>query len=70
MNEQTLKALSLIAAKLHIQNHISIAVIKGIKPDYSYISEIRIPELADHFRAYFEGGVFSPSSVFKVAVGR
>ena len=72
MDEQTLKALSLIAAELHIQNHINIAVINGIKPDYSFVSEKRIPELADHFKAYFEGGMFSPGSVFSVtvAVGR
>lgn len=70
MNESTLKALSLIAAELHIQNHINIAVINGIKPDYSFVSEIKIPELADHFKSYFEGEAFSPGSVFGVTVER
>jgi len=70
MNEQekTLKALSLIAAELHIQNHISIAVQKKFKIDHSFVSELLIPELADHFMAYFNGGVFSPGSVMRLKV--
>ena len=70
MNESILKALSLIAAELHIQNHINIALINGIKPDYSFVSERKIPELAGHFKDYFEGGTFSPGSVFSVTVAR
>ena len=64
-NEQTLKALSLIAAELHIQNHISVAVIQGFKPTHSIVSEILIPSLADHFMRYFNGDVFSPGSVMQ-----
>ena len=67
-NEKTLKALSLIAAELHIQNHISIAVVRGFKPKHSIVSEILIPKLADHFRAYFDGGVFAPGSVMPTDV--
>ena len=59
-NEKTLKALSLIAAELHIQNHISVAVQKGFIVDYSYVSETQLEKLANHFRHYFNGGVFSP----------
>ena len=70
MNEQTLKALSLIAAELHIQNYVSIAVVKKIPPDFSYVSEIVIENLANHFKSYFEGGLFSPGSVFKITAER
>ena len=68
MDEQTLKALSLIAAELHIQNYISIAVVRNIPPDFSYVSERVIEGLADHFKSYFEGGRFSPGSAFKITV--
>ena len=70
MNEQTLKALSLIAAELHIQNHISVANNKGIRIDHSIVSETMTPKLADHFMAYFEGGSFSPNSAMQYNVGR
>ena len=36
MNEQMLKALSLIAAELYLQNEISIAIDEGYHPGYSY----------------------------------
>jgi len=65
MNEQTLKALSLIAAELHIQNYINITVCNGLKPKFSIVSEKLIPELADHFKAYFDGEIFSPGSVMR-----
>ena len=55
-NEKTLKALSLIVAELHIQNLIALAAKNKRKIDYSYVSEIKIPKLADHFLSYFEGG--------------
>ena len=67
-NEKTLKALSLIAAELYMQNLMTISMNKGMKVDYSYVSEIKLPELANHFFAYFEGGNFSLSSVFKIKV--
>ena len=71
-NEKTLKALSLIAAELHMQNLLTISIDKKMKVDFSYVSEIILPDLANHFMDYFEGGKFSPGSVFKinVAVGR
>jgi hypothetical protein len=74
MNEQekTLKALSLTAAELHIQNHITLAAYNGLVPEFANVSEILIPKLADHFRDYFGGGTFSPGSVMPVMmkVGR
>jgi len=72
MNEEILKALSLIAAELHIQNHMNILAFQNIKPGLSMMSEIMIPELADHFKNYFKGEVFSPGFVtkFEIHIGR
>jgi hypothetical protein len=69
-NKETLKALSLIAAELHIQNLISIAQQKKLKVDHSYVSEEQIPKLADHFLTYFTGERFSPGSAFKFPTER
>jgi hypothetical protein len=69
-DKETLKALSLIAAELHIQNLISIAQQKKFKVDHSYVSEEQIPKLVDHFLTYFTGGRFSPGSVFKFPTER
>jgi hypothetical protein len=69
-NQETLKALSLIAAELHVQNLISIAKEKGLKVDHSYVSEIQLPNLVDHFLSYFAGGRFSPGSSFKFSTER
>ena len=70
-NEKTLKAMSLIAAELNIQNYVSISISNGIKPGFKEVSETYIYNLADHFRNYFDGGAFSPGSVrgYKVKVG-
>jgi len=65
MNEQILKALSLIAAELYLQNEISIAIDEGYRPGYSYVDEGVVDKLACHFMRYFEGGGFSPGSVAK-----
>ena len=70
MNESTMKALSLIAAEMHIQNCISIAVTNKIQPDFSYVSEKVIGDLANHLKSYFEGGRFSPGSVVEIIVER
>jgi len=69
-NKETLKALSLIAAELHIQNLISIAQQKKLKVDHSYVSEVEIPKLADHFLDFFAGGKFSPGLAFKFPTER
>jgi hypothetical protein len=66
--ESTLKALALIAAELHMQNLITISIGKGITPDYSYVSEILISDLSEHFVSYCKGGIFSPGSVVKIKV--
>ena len=68
MNESTLKALSLIAAELHLNNLMTITISQGIPVDYSCASEINIQNLADHFSAYFSGGSFSPGSVLKPVI--
>ena len=62
-NEKTLKALSQIAAELHIQNWINISVANKRIPKYSTVSEELIPKLAEHLNNYFEGGSFSPGLV-------
>jgi len=67
-NQETLKALSLIAAELHIQNHVIIAQANGLIPEYANMSEKLIPKLADHFQNYFKGGLFAPGSVMPVKV--
>jgi hypothetical protein len=64
-NQETLKALSLIAAELHIQNLISIAKEKKLKVDHSYVSEVEIPKLVDHFLGYFAGERFNPYNSFE-----
>jgi len=69
-NKETLKALSLIAAELHIQNLISIAKQKKLKVDHSYVSEDEIPKLVDHFLAYLTGEKFSPGLNFKFPTKR
>jgi ABC-type long-subunit fatty acid transport system fused permease/ATPase subunit len=66
-NEQVLKALSLIAAELYIQNEISIAINSGYEPGYEYVKEKTKENLAAHFKAYFEGGGFFPGSITKFA---
>lgn len=53
-----------MAAELHIKNLISIAKQKGLQVDHSYVSEVEIPKLVDHFIAYLSGDKFSPGSVF------
>ena len=67
-NESMLKAMSLIAAELHIQNLMTISINKKIQVDFSYVSEIAVPALADHFGDYFKGGKFSPGSVVGIKV--
>jgi len=69
-NEETLKALALIAAELHIQNLISISKEKKFRIDYSYVSVEEIPKLVDQFMAYFAGGMFSENSKFKFPTER
>jgi len=66
MNEKILKALSLIAAELYLQNEISIAIDEGYNPGYSYVKEDVIDRLSCHFMRYFDGGKFSPGSVAKL----
>ncbi len=68
MDEKVLKALSLVAAELHIQNHISITLCNGHKQGYSYVSEIWIQNLANHFRDWSGGAVFSPGLVSKTSI--
>jgi hypothetical protein len=64
-NESTLKALSMIAAELYIQNHISIAIDEGYEPGYPYVDDEITEKLASHFKNYFEGEGFFPGSVAK-----
>jgi hypothetical protein len=66
-NESILKALSLIAAELYIQNEISIAIDEGYSPGYPYVADEKVGKIAHHFKNYFEGGGFSPGSVAKLA---
>jgi hypothetical protein len=65
-HESTRKALALIAAELHIQNQISIAIDSGFNPGYPYASDETIKKLADHFQSFFEGGGFFPGSSIKL----
>jgi len=65
-NESILRALSLIAAELYIQNEISIAIDEGYNPGYPYVADKTIDKLASHFKNYFEGGGFFPGSVAKL----
>jgi len=65
-NKSTLKALSLIAAELYIQNEISIAIDEGYNPGYPYVADEMIDRIASHFKNYFEGGDFFPGSVAKL----
>jgi hypothetical protein len=62
-NEKILRGLSLIAAELHIQNYISVAAQEGAKVDRSFVSENLIEEIADYFKGYFGGEIFSPGAV-------
>jgi len=64
-NESILKALSLIAAELHIQNEISIAIDEGYSPGYPYVTDNTVGKLASHFKSYFEGGGLSPGAIAK-----
>jgi hypothetical protein len=64
-NENILKALSLIAAELYIQNEISIAIDEGYRPGYPYVSDKTVEKIASHFKNYFEGGGFSPGTIAK-----
>jgi len=64
-NEKILRALSLIAAELYIQNEITIAIDEGFRPGYPYVKEETIDRLCNHFVNYFEGGGFFPGSVAK-----
>jgi len=65
MTEETKKAMALIAAELHIQNQISIMAFQGMKPAFSMMSEKPIPKLAEHFKCYIEGDIFSPGLISK-----
>jgi hypothetical protein len=65
-NEKILKALALIAAELHIQNYNFLAARNGFETGFANISEILIPNMADHFRAYFDGEPFSTGSFVSV----
>ena len=56
MNEQTKKALALIAAELHLQNFIALNTSNSKIMMDSTISSQRIAGLANHFAAYFDGG--------------
>jgi len=63
--DQILKALSLIAAELHIQNIVSISKEEKLKVDFSLMSVKEIPKLVDHFIGYFKGEQFDPSKYIK-----
>jgi len=75
MNEQekTLKALSLIAAELHIQNIMDVIKSGGIIPNYSLTDEKFLEKIADHFLACFNGDNLSLMNILRPvvnAVGR
>jgi hypothetical protein len=69
-NKESLKAMALIAAELHIQNLISIAKEQKLEVGCFYVSAVEIPKLVDHFLAYFEGGRFNPLGSFKFKTER
>jgi len=64
-NENILKALSLVAAELHIQNLVSISKEEKLKVDFSLLSVENIPKLAEHFFEYFKGEKFNPYEYVK-----
>ena len=63
--DQILKALSLIAAELHIQNIVSISKEEKLKVDFSLLSVEKTPELVEHFLEYFKGEQFNPFKKLK-----
>jgi hypothetical protein len=70
MNEQekTLKALSLTAAELHVQNIMNVITSGGIMLDYSLTDEELIQKLADHFLACFNGDSLSLMNILRPVV--
>jgi hypothetical protein len=68
MNEQTLRALSLIAAELHLQNVMTVRISNNKKLADSFTSAETIKGLATSFNRYFSEGELSFENV-KLTVG-
>jgi hypothetical protein len=68
MNEQTLRALSLIAAELHLQNLMTVGTSNNQKFTDSFTSAETIKGLAASFGRYFAEGELSFETV-KLTVG-
>jgi hypothetical protein len=63
MTEQTLRALSLIAAELHLQNLMTAEISNDKKLADSFTSVETITGLADSFRRYLSDGELSFENV-------
>jgi hypothetical protein len=68
MNEQTLRALSPIAAELHLQNVMTVRISNNKKLADSFTSAETIKGLATSFSRYFSEGELSFDNV-KPTVG-